>query len=242
MKRNTLKTTAALALALGALAQPAWAVTNIDRCRTLSKPGSYKLTKNLTAQGDCFVIKASDVILDLASHTLTGAGTGTGVLSVDDPQFPTNRRFRVQVKNGTFINFSNGVVLLGSHAPTVKNLTIKQMGNLGIRGGAGAAITGNTVEDTHVGILVGEGAVVKGNTVLRSGFFGIFIGAGSLVQDNTVSDGDSDGITLGQFDKAEIRDNTVSSNGGFGIHITNQIPAELILNQVFGNARGDINQ
>lgn len=81
MKRNTLKTTAALTLAVGALAQPAWAVTNIETCRTITGPGCFQLTKNLNATGNCIVIAASDVSLDLRGHTIKGNDTGTGSAS-----------------------------------------------------------------------------------------------------------------------------------------------------------------
>jgi len=74
-----VKQIAALTLALVAIVQPAFAVTDIDKCQTITKPGSYKLTRDLTADGnDCFVITASNVTLDLNGHTLSGPGAGGG--------------------------------------------------------------------------------------------------------------------------------------------------------------------
>jgi hypothetical protein len=47
----------------------------IDKCQTISQPGSYKLVKNLTFQGSsgaCLMITASGVTLDLAGFTISG--------------------------------------------------------------------------------------------------------------------------------------------------------------------------
>ncbi len=48
-------------------------------CQTISQPGSYTLTKNLTSTGDCIVIASDFVTLDLAGFTISGTGTPTSV-------------------------------------------------------------------------------------------------------------------------------------------------------------------
>ena len=50
----------------------------ISKCTTISKPGSYVLTRNLTASGDCLMVAANFVTLDLGGWVITGNGTGTG--------------------------------------------------------------------------------------------------------------------------------------------------------------------
>jgi hypothetical protein len=54
--------------------------TEIEKCQTISKPGSYKLINNLKAgnNADCLVITASFVTIDLAGFTITGRGSPTG--------------------------------------------------------------------------------------------------------------------------------------------------------------------
>ena len=47
----------------------------ISKCGTISKPGSYVLTRNLTAIGDCLVVAANFVTIDLGGWVITGNGT-----------------------------------------------------------------------------------------------------------------------------------------------------------------------
>ena len=74
-----------IALALGAmvLAPGAGAreegPTEIERCQTISQPGSYVLVHNLTATGDCLLINADFVTVDLAGFAIIGSGTGTAI-------------------------------------------------------------------------------------------------------------------------------------------------------------------
>ena len=51
----------------------------ISKCGTISKPGSYVLTRNLTANGDCLVVAANFVTIDLGGWVITGNGTGGGI-------------------------------------------------------------------------------------------------------------------------------------------------------------------
>ena len=49
----------------------------IEKCQTISKPGSYKLVNNLTftgTTGTCLLISADNVTIDLAGFTITGPG------------------------------------------------------------------------------------------------------------------------------------------------------------------------
>ncbi len=143
MKRNTLKKIAALTLAIGALAQPAWAVTNIDSCRTITGPGSFQLTKNLNAAGNCIVIAASDVSLDLRGHTIKGNGTGTGIGFNTDAE-----RARVSVRNGVVTGFRVGIDFAEGFGGVIEGMRV---------GGD------NTLER---GVLAGEQAIVRDTIVL----------------------------------------------------------------------------
>jgi hypothetical protein len=67
-----------IALALGAAIAPGpgaqAAPTPIRECQTIDQPGSYVLERNLTATGDCLVITANFVTVNLAGFALTGTG------------------------------------------------------------------------------------------------------------------------------------------------------------------------
>ena len=54
---------------------------DISACgTTISKPGFYQVTQDLTASGgDCINVNAARTIVFLNGHNLTGAGSGIGV-------------------------------------------------------------------------------------------------------------------------------------------------------------------
>ena len=55
----------------------------IEKCRTIGQAGSYKLVRNLTiTTGDCLVITADFVTIDLAGFTITGANTAPSSTAV----------------------------------------------------------------------------------------------------------------------------------------------------------------
>ena len=84
MNKLTLPIAVGLVLAgLGASAS-ASAATDIDSCLTITLPGTYVLTQDLTVadQTRCFVINSSNVTLDLGGHTLKGSGNGGGGIGV----------------------------------------------------------------------------------------------------------------------------------------------------------------
>ena len=74
-----LATTALLVLSVVAYAPDAGAVTPISACVTITASGSYVLTRNLVAAGDCLAVAADFVTIDLAGHLITGNGTGAGI-------------------------------------------------------------------------------------------------------------------------------------------------------------------
>jgi hypothetical protein len=53
------------------------AATRLDACASISKAGSYRLTRDLTADCTCFEITAAGVTLDLGWHTVTYADRST---------------------------------------------------------------------------------------------------------------------------------------------------------------------
>lgn len=57
------------------------ALTNVSACGTLSTAGeTYQLTQDITSAGTCFTIGANNITLDCVGHSVTGNGTGYGVL------------------------------------------------------------------------------------------------------------------------------------------------------------------
>lgn len=191
MRRHQLLTVVAgiaiFSLAIGATRASAQA-TVIAKCTAITNPGSYVLTKNLTASGDCLVVEASFVTIDLFGHVITGDGTGKGVSSVDDALTG------IVVRNGTITNFNRGIDLLGPESVIERMLLI---------GNAGS------------GLVVAPVSIVRDNVVTRNGGDGIKASSQSLVTGNVVFGNGGTGI--GAFIISVVTGNTTSGNGGHGI-------------------------
>lgn len=193
--KTILRTRSALAAFLLSPALALAAPQNISACQTISVPGSYTLNKNLAAAGDCIVIAASFVTLDLSGFVISGNGGGMGVQETPSVPFPGFHG--VVVRNGAVTNFGNGVYFPNSTGVTVDrvNATLNtgngvelgqrgvvtssradENGGIGILVDIGASLTGNTVGRNHgSGIVAGEGAIIVGNEARNNGLDGIFM-------------------------------------------------------------------
>lgn len=185
-----------LALPLDALAAP----RILNTCTTLTEPGAYVVGRNISATGDCFVIAADFVNLDLDGFVVSGNGAGSGFVE----QLAVGRR-GLTVRNGVVTGFANGLFMLNSIAMVVDRMHFTNNTSAGLRAGnmvtvsnsmflnngtgmaldQRAPVTGNTVNDnTGTGIVVGIGSSVTGNAVGRNGGNGIFLAEGGLVAHN----------------------------------------------------------
>src|SRR5262245_15537185 len=133
----------------------------IHRCRTIDQPGSYRLTTNLTAAGNCLVITAQGVTVDLNGFAIVGNGTGTAILG---PQKATGiPQARTVVRNGDISNFAQATNLSG----TVERLRV-------ISNASGIVVGVGTVQDNIVqsnaatGIQLADG-IVSGNLLIANG-------------------------------------------------------------------------
>src|SRR5438132_5860019 len=158
-----------------AAAQPG--PSKIGSCQTITQPGSYVVTKNLVAAGDCLVLKANYVSLDLGGFVITGDGTGSGITS---PQAVKG----LVIHDGTIINFDSGIRFCdgaGSNVDRAENVTVLRMqlyGNVGL--GVRICGKGAIVKDTNAsgngeyGILIdGERSVISGNVANGNSSYGI---------------------------------------------------------------------
>jgi hypothetical protein len=166
----------------------------ITKCQTITISGSYAVENNLTATGDCLVIAADFVTIDLAGFVLMGNRSGAGVV---DP-FPPAAHRGVVVRNGTVTNFGVGISL-----------------------GDGSRVEGvQAISNTSVGIFI-AGGVVTGNIVMNNGAEGISAGTaeispgvkkgavvtGNFANANAISGITADGVVTG---------NSASGNGLVG--------------------------
>lgn len=155
----------------GDLAPPPGAIQSTNRVQlneqaitlpyTISQPGSYVLTSNLTgvAGQHGIVIDADDVALDLNGFVLTGvAGSVNGIMV-------NGSRKNIAIKNGTVRAWNGvGVEAFSAGNSRFENLRLSNNTLVGLRANDGSTITGCTAQQN------GSGMVVDGCTVIGCAF------------------------------------------------------------------------
>jgi parallel beta-helix repeat protein len=197
----------AIGAAVGAAARtgPAGAQTGtITECPTeIAAPGSYVLVTNLIAAGDCILVAADFVTIDLAGFLLNGNGTGSGILAFGTPQSP---RLGIAVRNGAITGFTNGIFLFLADGAMIEGVRAIDNRNNGIFVGNDSAVSGNIALRNRgdFGIFAGSDSRVSGNVARENAGIGINTGSGTIVTDNTARSNGRGIFTLGS--------NTVSGN------------------------------
>jgi hypothetical protein len=211
----------------------------IEKCQTISKPGSYKLVKNLTGptEGDCLVITADEITIDLAGFTISASGIGATRAIVAKP--PSTPLLGLAVRNGSISGFNSGVVLRDSNFPSrcidnfpglaiasiVEGLRVVTRGAGGTGINADGIVRGNTVTGYPVGID-GQGTVTGNYAVMNDSGVGIVACTGSTVIGNTVLLGE---LGISVFCPSNVTNNTVIAGTpllfqGEGCSNTNNVP------------------
>jgi hypothetical protein len=111
----------------------------LQHCSNIILPGSYVLTKNLSATSDCIRINADYVTLDLNGFTITGNGNGTGITTLD-----ANRK-RINIYNGNVTNFENGIELRNIRDVIIEKVRTTNNSSHGIFAGINAPGGANNI-------------------------------------------------------------------------------------------------
>ena len=173
MKRKLFITAFMVLAGLGAGANDASAAPKgITGCQTIFVSGSYILTKNLRISGDCIIVAADNVTIDLDGYTIEGDGTGQGIGDADVP------RQDVTIRNGTVKSFYVGIGFAkpgGEHSVRTVVERIRAIGNtfFGIRSGRHSVVRDCVVSDNGTSGMFVAGGLIIGNTVLNNNSTGI---------------------------------------------------------------------
>jgi hypothetical protein len=205
--KHWLGVVAMLALGIGATASAeAASPTPISACPyTITAPGNYVVTNNLSATGNCIIVGADKVTVDLQGHMIAGNGQGYGIVCAAG--FGGINCHYVVIANGTVARFSEGVFLVGDHN-TVAQVTAQQ------NTGSGFELQGN----------VPGSNLVTGSLATKNGTTGI-LGSPAFVTALTVNDSQSNNNGLhGIHGVGVVSNSTANNNGGWGIfnsvHVT----------------------
>jgi hypothetical protein len=191
-----LLATACAAAAVASQCVLAAGPTNVNSCTTITSPGSYVVTRNITASGDCFIIRSDDVTFDFAGFTATGDGTGAAM---------GLEGHGIVVRNGTVRHFGVGISIV-THGPTrdlregavIEHMQVLDMVNFGVGGGFGTVRDSFMAGNGNTSIGLGGGpSLITNNRVVGNARGGISAGAGSTVMGNVISYNDVLPFSLG---------------------------------------------
>jgi len=185
----------------------------LSQCDTIDGKGNYRLSSDLTANGECIKIATSYVLLDCAGHSIRGTNfTGYGIaihkyglLGAETPAY-------VEVRNCRVSNFSYGIY-------------VEAGDRLVIRGNDSSNNYDDTDPGTRFGKFLGmtEGGGIRLNYTTNSQILenttshqaiGIDVrySSGIIVRGNTASDNSAWGINFLRTQNSEASGNTTTDN------------------------------
>lgn len=224
----------------------------------IDTPGSYVLTADLhvtTDEANGIEIEADNVIIDLGGHVLRGPGqalaSGVGVYGLN--------RLNVAIKNGTVIEFDDGINLSGyySRGNRFSDLTVSHCGDSGIFFEHGTAkdiavhsnagvgllcvhclISNVTAIENHTGIAVLEASV--SNCISNKNVAVGFNLTTCSFNGGSARGNGATGVTAGGG--CTIVGVSVAVNGGWGIELNangaNTVVNSSGINNTLGNISG----
>lgn len=151
---------------------------------TISLPGSYRLSGNLTvpASTNGIDIAADGVTLDLNGFQIAGtSGENAGVRNA------LGGRRAVAVRNGTVTNFAIGLSLGSTFGAEVTQIRAVGNTSTGISVGPHSIVIGNNASRNDEGMGIGAGSLVSGNSVFDNETLGMFIAANGTAINNVVN-------------------------------------------------------
>ena len=175
--------------------EPRIPISQADIPLTISTPGSYYLTEDVTAAGTAITVVVDDVTIDLAGFALVGPGSGTNY------GIYMSGRSNVEIRNGTVRDFRYGIRESSSLGQDHRVIDVRAMSNaysgIFLAGKSHlvkdctASDNGNSATISVYGIYAGNGNTVTGNTAYENGnsatstVYGIYALSGSTVTGNT---------------------------------------------------------
>lgn len=194
---------------------------------TISKPGSYRLTGNLTVPDElttAIFIDSDEVTIDLGGYAIIGpvVCTGTTVSCVPMVGFGNGigaSSFvgkNVSVLNGTIRGMGNTGIFLRENC-RIENVTATSNAGSGISVSTESIVKGNKVSyNWGFGISMGAGGIATGNTAYRNAIDGIYA-SGATISGNNVSQNNRNGIDT-RGEGSTITGNTSTGNHGHGMN------------------------
>lgn len=163
---------------------------------TISTPGSYFLTRNLSASsGSGITVSANDVTIDLMGFTLsaTSLATANGIVSSGAVR-------NIAIKNGNINDWaSNGINLTSATVISIDDVRLNQNGSTGMDVGTNARVRNCSAVSHNPGLVAIRASTssVLSNCSTQGYGTGIATGANSTVEDCSVTGATATGIYIG---------------------------------------------
>lgn len=174
---------------------------------TISQPGSYRLTSNLSAPATHGIqINTDGVQFDLGGFTISGpvVCTGSPISCVPSSYGPA------------------GVLIAGStNGVVVRNGRVQGFGPGVYSGRAGVVENIIAIRNAATGIVAVDGTLIRNSSALYNGTTGMGIGLGAQVVDSVANFNGQFGIAIGREGNnagSVIRNTSVFLNEGTGIY------------------------
>lgn len=169
---------------------------------TISQPGSYHFSENLTLQGrysNAITINTDDVTIDLGGYRLIGPGADSGS---SNNGIYMNGRQNVEIRNGTVTEFGNNGIWEENSTQTASGHRVIDV-RVVVNGGNGVLLNSqnNLIKDCTIsfnssylsfgwgGIRCSTGSTVADNVIsYNSGLWGIVTDNGCVISGNTLTD------------------------------------------------------
>jgi len=218
MPQRTFRVIAAIAIVTtlaGADQARAAGAVRIDACQTLSVPNTtYKLTTDLTSCGDCLVVAADRITIDLQGNSITNTGCADSGFAITAE--PGSARDLIVVKNGSVSGYAAGVALEGSTRVSVLGITAKDNSSVGIAVGPRSLVKSSEVSGNSTGIHVHDRSQVQQCNAHNNNVGISSVGDNCLITMNTANF-NAVGVALPDGNKCTVSYNTASNNFSVGI-------------------------
>ncbi|WP_410765988.1 nitrous oxide reductase family maturation protein NosD [Haloferax sp. DFSO60] len=213
----------------------------LDSCTTISEPGRYALTTDITDSeaGTCIRIQSDDVVLLSRGHRLDGVGTfGTaGIVARSNTKQPLEN---VTVQNVTVTDWDDGIRYIGvTDGNVVGTTTANNRVGLSLLNSHDNRLADNVARDNQLrGISLLESSAnntLVNNTARDNALFGIhLVEAGArnnTLVGNTASNNEFGIVLIGAHENT-LRENRANENRIAGIWLSAARDNRLVNNSV----------
>lgn len=200
----------------------------------IDRPGSYTLTGNITVSTlnvNGIEVRAGDVTINLAGHTITGPGSGGSGIGIFVSQGENN-----EIRNGTVQGFLSGISLSGRNHH-VKHISACHNNFFGIEA-ANSLIADCQANFNGSHGLKANSSTITNCTINFNGSCGMQASESTVTGCTAQSNG-SHGIFA--LEKCRIEGNIMKDNGGYGLYLGPDY-SYAIRNKAGNNAAGGFYQ